>query len=115
MTNLGQISLMNLPDEIIEVVTSFLSFEELMRLTRVGNKRLEKVAKRTLKNRSCKLFQLVYGVIVNSNLKNNLQLNQIIQIIFSINIFQILQSSVDTMVFGWMMLKWYQSKRIPFQ
>ena len=103
MTNLGQISLMNLPDEIIEVVTSFLSFEELMSLTRVGNKRLEEVAKRTLKKRSCKLFQLVYGIIVNSNL--NLQLNQIIQIIFSINIFQILQSSVDIMVFGWMMLK----------
>ena len=48
-------------------VTSFLSFEELMSLTRVGNKRLEEVAKRTLKKRSCKLFQLVYGVIVNSN------------------------------------------------
>ena len=88
MTNLGQISLMNLPDEIIEVVTSFLSFEELMSLTRVGNKRLEEVAKRTLKKRSCKLFQLVYGIIVNSN-SNNLPLNQIIQIIFSINIFQI--------------------------
>ena len=84
MTNLGQISLMNLPDEIIEEVTSFLSFEELMSFTRVWNKRLEEVAKRTLKKRSCKLFQLVYGVIVNSNLKlNNLQLNQIIQTIFS--------------------------------
>ena len=35
MTNLGQISLMNLPDEIIEEVTSFLSFEELMSFTRV--------------------------------------------------------------------------------
>ena len=74
MTNLGHISLMNLPDEIIEVVTSFLSFEELMSLTRVGNKRLEEVAKRTLKKRSCKLFQLVYGIIVNSNL---IPLNQI--------------------------------------
>jgi len=52
MTNLEQISLMNLPNEIIEVVTSFLSFEELMRLTRVGNKRLEEVAKRTLKRNS---------------------------------------------------------------
>ena len=88
MTNLGQISLMNLPDEIIEVVTSFLSFEELMKLRRLGNKRLQEVAKRTLKKRSCKLFQLVYGIIINSNL-NNLQLNQIIQTIFSINIFQI--------------------------
>ena len=74
MTNLGQISLMNLPDEIIEVVTSFLSFEELMSLTRVGNKRLEEVAKRTLKKISCKLFQLVYGIIVNSNLKNSIRL-----------------------------------------
>ena len=51
MTNLEQISLMNLPDEIIEVVTSFLSFEELMSLTRIGNKRFEEVAKRTLKKR----------------------------------------------------------------
>ena len=84
MTNLGQISLMNLPDEIIEVVTSFLSFEELMRLTRVGNKRLEEVAKRTLKKKSCKLFQLVYGIIVNSNLIfNSIRLlKQSFQLIF---------------------------------
>ena len=103
MANLGQISLMNLPDEIIEVVTSFLSFEELMSLTRVGNKRLEEVAKRTLKKRSCKLFQLVYGIIVNSNLIfNSIRLFKQ----YFHNFFQILQSLVDTiMVIFWMMLK----------
>ena len=82
MTNLGKISLMNLPDEIIEVVTSFLSFEELMRLTRVGNKRLDEVAKRTLKKRSCKLFQLVYSIIVNSNLKQSSTQSDLLNEIF---------------------------------
>ena len=56
MTDLGQISLLNLPDEIIEVVTSFLSFKELVKLTKLGSKRLEECANRTLKKKSCKYF-----------------------------------------------------------
>ena len=56
MTDLGRISLMNLPDETIEEVTSFLSFKELVKLTKLGNKRLQECAKRTLKKRSCKYF-----------------------------------------------------------
>lgn len=60
MTDLGRISLMNLPDEVIEEVTSFLSFKELIKLTKLGNKRLEESAKRTLKKRSCKYFFYLY-------------------------------------------------------
>ena len=85
MAHFGRISLMNLPDEIIEVVTSFLSFDDLMNFIRLGNKRLEEAAKRTLKKSFCKLFLLFYGIIENSNL-NNLKLNQINQKIYS-NIF----------------------------
>ena len=65
MAHFGRISFMNLPDEIIVIVTSFLSFEELMKLIRLGNKRLEEAAKRTLKKSSCKLFLLVYEIIEN--------------------------------------------------
>ena len=62
MTDLGRISLMNLPDETIEEVTSFLSFEELVKLRKLGSKRLEECAKRTLKKRSCKYFCNYYMV-----------------------------------------------------
>ena len=56
MTGLERTSLMNLPDETIEEVTSFLSFEELMKLAKLGSKRLKECAKRTLTKRSCKYF-----------------------------------------------------------
>lgn len=55
MTDLGRISLLNLPDETIEEVTFFLPFEELIKLRKLGSKRLEDCAKRTLKKKSCKL------------------------------------------------------------
>ena len=62
MTDLGRISLMNLPDETIEVVTSFLPLRELVKLTKLGSERLEECAKRTLKKRSCKYFCYLYMV-----------------------------------------------------
>ena len=62
MTDLGRVSLMNLPDEIIEVVTSFLSFKDLVRLTKLGSKRLEECANRRLNKRSGKYFCYDYMV-----------------------------------------------------
>ena len=58
-----------------------------------------------------KIIVLLNIVIVKLN---NLYVNQIIQMIFSKNIFQVLQSLVDMIMVFWMMLKWFQSKRITF-
>ena len=89
MTDLGRISLMNLPDETIEEVASFLSFEELIKLTKLGSKRLEECAKRTLKKKSCKLVLSIYGIIETSILYNiNIQFNQIIRILFTKTLFR---------------------------
>ena len=51
MTDSKQISLMNLPDEIIEIIISFLSFDDLRTLRTIDDERLKECTSRTLKNK----------------------------------------------------------------
>ena len=117
--------LLDLPDEMIEGIVAFLSFDELSSLYQLGNKRLYECAKRASKKKPFRKNSTLNNSwkdeieAINLSMKKkflNLQLNQIIQTIFSINIFQVSQSSVDPLVLViiWMMLKWFQSKMIPF-